>query len=509
MHEQMYRPLVSPPGHPEPPAKPRVQVRRPLAPTPPAQGVIVLDRKSAGDCCTSCVRGECCSGKSSEPGAGEPLPEEPRARLERATGTDLSAVRIHRNAESARSAEAHGADAYTIGQHIHFGAGKYDPASESGQRLLAHEVAHTVQQRGAVQSPMAALEVSEPGDPHEVEAEQFSDSVALGQLGKITSARVGRISRACSNASMKGSGSTPTNVCTIQDRSFVHGSRLKFCQDSTELLPGQEALLDRLVTQSQTASALEIHGNASVEGPSGDYNRNLACHRAATIASILSVRGVKPSATLFAHDPTNVYGGPVENRNVVVVIRSGGKEPQKEEPSCKLYAEFTKTPPNLRQLATLQGNRLATWFGISGHIEAEPGGGAAPGQDCTCAYVEYRQYVKGKFTRDGKSTQPPICDTEWKQDEFHEDCRPEPGGKQLIYGHRNNPGKNSHYRDDNGSINEASGCFYDGSDTPGIFGNSGEVVGMDLTFRGKMIDTRNNAELFVREWVVFGVARIP
>jgi len=61
---------------------------------------------------------------------------------------DFGQVRIHTDAQSADSAAAEHARAYTVGQDIVFGAGEYDPGSPEGRRLLAHELAHTVQQKG-------------------------------------------------------------------------------------------------------------------------------------------------------------------------------------------------------------------------------------------------------------------------------------------------------------------------------------------------------------------------
>ncbi|WP_068076548.1 eCIS core domain-containing protein [Novosphingobium lentum] len=61
-------------------------------------------------------------------------------------GTDFSDVRIHTDAQAAQSAADVGARAYTVGSNVVFGAGQYDPAGEGGRHLLAHELAHVVQQ---------------------------------------------------------------------------------------------------------------------------------------------------------------------------------------------------------------------------------------------------------------------------------------------------------------------------------------------------------------------------
>ena len=61
---------------------------------------------------------------------------------------DFSGVRVHTDAEAATSARAVGAHAYTVGNHIVFGEGQFAPRTSAGQRLLAHELTHVVQQTG-------------------------------------------------------------------------------------------------------------------------------------------------------------------------------------------------------------------------------------------------------------------------------------------------------------------------------------------------------------------------
>lgn len=114
-------------------------------------------------------------------GSGAPLPAHTQADLGNALGTDLSHVRVHDDGASNAAATSIGAKAYTEGQDIHFAAGKYAPATTAGQRLLAHEVAHTVQQRGAAPSVQSKPEISAPGDGHEREADAFADSYVAGR----------------------------------------------------------------------------------------------------------------------------------------------------------------------------------------------------------------------------------------------------------------------------------------------------------------------------------------
>ena len=79
--------------------------------------------------------------------SGEPLDAASRSWFEPRFGHDFSAVRIHTGAEAAASARAVNAAAYTVGPHIVFGERQFNPGTSAGDRLLAHELAHVVQQR--------------------------------------------------------------------------------------------------------------------------------------------------------------------------------------------------------------------------------------------------------------------------------------------------------------------------------------------------------------------------
>ena len=79
-------------------------------------------------------------------GGGQPLPESDRAYFEPRFGRDFSQVRVHTDTRAAESARAVNARAFTTGRDVVFGAGQYAPGTTAGQRLLAHELTHVVQQ---------------------------------------------------------------------------------------------------------------------------------------------------------------------------------------------------------------------------------------------------------------------------------------------------------------------------------------------------------------------------
>jgi hypothetical protein len=77
---------------------------------------------------------------------GQPLEASARAFLEPRFGYDFSDVRVHDDARTGSSARALGAHAYAAGSHIAFAPGQYRPRSIEGRELIAHELAHTIQQ---------------------------------------------------------------------------------------------------------------------------------------------------------------------------------------------------------------------------------------------------------------------------------------------------------------------------------------------------------------------------
>jgi hypothetical protein len=93
--------------------------------------------------------------------------------MEERFGYDFSRVRVHADAPAAASAQAVGATAYAVGQHVAFAQHAYAPDTESGDKLLAHELAHVVQQNTASLPPTGALKL-----PTGSSAEREADALA-------------------------------------------------------------------------------------------------------------------------------------------------------------------------------------------------------------------------------------------------------------------------------------------------------------------------------------------
>jgi len=82
---------------------------------------------------------------------GAPLPASVRSYMEPRFGADFGHVRVHHDRPAAEHSAQLGAHAFTVGNHVFFGDGKYQPESDGGRELIAHELTHTIQQGAALQ----------------------------------------------------------------------------------------------------------------------------------------------------------------------------------------------------------------------------------------------------------------------------------------------------------------------------------------------------------------------
>ncbi len=107
---------------------------------------------------------------------GQRLDEETRTFMEPRFGWDFGNVRVHSDARAAESARAVNSLAYTVGRDLVFAAGQYAPHTIAGKRVLAHELAHVVQQGGAT-SVMQPYKISSPDDSFETEASLAEEAI--------------------------------------------------------------------------------------------------------------------------------------------------------------------------------------------------------------------------------------------------------------------------------------------------------------------------------------------
>lgn len=162
---------------------------------------------------------------------------------------------------------------------------------------------------------------------------------------------------------------------------------------------------------------------------------------------------------------------------------------------CSISSATFTSIPNGTLVPTISGGRLSAPFNMRATF-----GNAIP---CHCGNGEYRQYVRGAFTADGRTLTHALGPgRDMSPTEFQEDGDV---GLTTAYGHRATTGDKDHFRPD-----DATGCDYEGEDAPGLGGRSGSSVSMNLDFRGELIDTSDsNRVVTSKSWSVVGSATLP
>lgn len=151
-------------------------------------------------------------------GAGRPLDRATRSFMEGRFGYNFEGVRVFHDEAAARSAQAVAANAYTVGEKIVFDQGRYAPGSETGRRLLAHELTHVVQQSRGGLSPAAT------GDPA-LEADARSSAHSLdsgsGMVRVSTASGVGMARDATAAAQIMIEVKFPDGVQRLTQEQFA------------------------------------------------------------------------------------------------------------------------------------------------------------------------------------------------------------------------------------------------------------------------------------------------
>ena len=98
------------------------------------------------------------------PATGMPMDRGTRSFMESRFGSDFSSVRIHTGSQAGQASDSIQARAFTHGQNIHFNTGEYQPQTNGGRWLLAHELTHTIQQSNGTVQP-SVMRKSKPDEP--------------------------------------------------------------------------------------------------------------------------------------------------------------------------------------------------------------------------------------------------------------------------------------------------------------------------------------------------------
>jgi outer membrane protein OmpA-like peptidoglycan-associated protein len=185
-------------------------------------------------------------------GDGKPLDAEVRRTMEPRFGHDFEHVRVHTGGRAAESAEAVSAKAYTAGSNVVFGAGQFAPGTERGQQLLAHELAHTVQQRQAG-SATGSLPIGAAGSATEKEADRAAQADGPVSL----SAAPAMIAR--QPAGQEGEKKAPTNQELVEEAltKFLKAVKRAYPNES---LPKQQLVINEAPKLAGAASQAPQRG---------------------------------------------------------------------------------------------------------------------------------------------------------------------------------------------------------------------------------------------------------
>ena len=158
---------------------------------------------------------------------GQPLDSGPRALMESRFGYDFSGVRVHSGAAAGQSARDVSANAYTVGQDIVFGAGRFAPNQSDGQKLLAHELAHVVQQARPGYSAVSQRHC-------EQDADNAAESVGSRNAAMVqTSADFGALQRQPETGSVAGQAVQKKSRLVRVERYWRSPNARAFFEDGT------------------------------------------------------------------------------------------------------------------------------------------------------------------------------------------------------------------------------------------------------------------------------------
>jgi hypothetical protein len=342
---------------------------------------------------------------------GQPLPPDSRDFMEARFGSDFRMVRVHVDHDAGQLARSLQARAFTTGTHVFFATGEFQPDSEPGRHLLAHELTHVIQQRGT-------------GDRR--------DS-ASGRRAQTNG----------SHRALADSGSSRT------------------IQRDLALVPPHPAAAGRVLTPAQRTDAIAF--NNRVVGPGG----------ADLIGQIRDVLGTSPAPAVIDEDFVNavvtwqamqglIQDGQLGPLTAAPLFREIGAEKAGE---CKVVNGVTYVPGAPAVVAAAGGGETAH-FAFDAEFENGPAAGVFP----SCC--EIRQFIRWNAAaaagmgpagvpHGGFLAGTPV-------DTFIEDRN----AANQRYGHRSGPFSDpesfDQYLDATGARNQAFGHLYRGFDDPQV-----------------------------------------
>jgi hypothetical protein len=227
---------------------------------------------------------------------GQPLSATARAYMEPRFGHDFSKVRVHTDARAAESAQAVNALAYTVKNDIVFGTGQYTPDTRAGQRLLAHELVHTIQQGSGIGHIPQRLVVTKQDDNSEKEAVAGADAVIDGKAFSPTHVGLPQVARQPPPA-------TPTKKTVTVNTTFLHGGSTSlathlttanavFKQADVEVKSGKSETLDETKSKAIVGDDLTLDEYSNPSSPTTEEQALLKVNRTKNTITMYYVKAM-------------------------------------------------------------------------------------------------------------------------------------------------------------------------------------------------------------------------
>jgi hypothetical protein len=393
--------------------------------------------------------------------SGQPLDASTRAMMEPRFGHDFSRVRVHTGQRAADSARQVNAIAYTVGHHIVFNSGQYAPGTATGSRLLAHELSHVVQQRGADASP-GQLAIGAPDDAYEQEAHHIADRVTLGQTVRVEKALANSLQRDLATPPPAVAPAAQPDLTEDQIRAAIAFNRARYNEANTRLI---QNMLGGPVTGTWSEENI-----VAIAATQEEYG--------------LEKDGKVGNETfLFLNREARLEGLSAATANCLTMFRVIGPD-------------------------TPAFNRVDTSHcRMAGHFRTE----SQFSSRCNCSQFQYRQFIRGHFTRNRGGTITDISSifsflpSGSLTAAFQEDG--DTSDTPVNYGHRDQPADTDpedHYIDASNTDDQANGCRYKNEDFPEATINdcrAGDIYDIDMNFRGEI--QRNGTPIQSKFWTVF------
>jgi hypothetical protein len=397
--------------------------------------------------------------------SGRPLEPATQALMASRFGHDFGGVRVHTDARAAESARAVNALAYAVGRNVVFAQGQYAPGTSAGRQLLAHELAHVIQQSAGPLDRSTAVALDSPESEAERAAQRAARSVVAGEAAPIAERRGGLVQRDLATPAPTPAPPAQPDLTEAQIRDALRFNRARYDEANTRLI---QDILGGPVT--------------------GQWTRENILAIAATQEEYGLTKDGKVGADTF--------------RFIVEEQRLEGADTADE--NCLTMFRVVVHPV---QTAATAGPRGTTQ--IRGHHVVD----AQFSSRCNCSEFQYRQFIAGVATGSRSGASQDLSNLFANipggrlPTAFREDGMTQCAG--VNYGHREQPAQEqtttrcgeNRYLDDAGATDQANGCIYRGEDFPTITVNglnTGDDVDLLVEFRGEI--QRNGRTVQTKRW---------